>query len=300
MDDRDLLVIKYLNEFRNITKTANSLFLSQPALTRRIQQIERELDTHLITSSNKGIQFTPTGIEAVLFANKVLQEYDEFKKRLESIDKKSSQLIKLTAPNIICEYYFPSLIRAFKEIYPNVHFTIVMAPSSEVVSLMNNDESDFGFLRNDFGWDDTQKILLTTNYIAAVSTTPFKLKDLAYMSRVAYSTDNYYMKMLDLWWKNNFSTTPHIDVQVNSLNLCREMVLNGIGFGLLPSILVPDTPKIHKLILNDKNGKPIKRHTYLIYKKDKMDTPLKKAFLSFIKKNTFDCFFLLKKVAKDF
>lgn len=144
MDDRDLLVIKYLNEFRNITKTANSLFLSQPALTRRIQQIERELDTHLITSSNKGIQFTPTGIEAVLFANKVLQEYDEFKRDL-NLSIKSSQLIKLTAPNIICEYYFPSLIRAFKEIYPNVHFTIVMAPSSEVVSLMNNDESDFGF-----------------------------------------------------------------------------------------------------------------------------------------------------------
>ena len=46
MDDRDLLILKYLAEFKNITKTANALFISQPALTKRIQQLEKELGTH--------------------------------------------------------------------------------------------------------------------------------------------------------------------------------------------------------------------------------------------------------------
>ena len=113
------------------------------------------------------------------------------------------------------------------------------------------------------------------------------------MSRVAYTTDAYYMKMLDLWWDRNFSSPPQIDVQVSSLNLCIEMVLNGIGFGLLPSVLIPDSPEIYKIILNDQSGNPIQRHTYLIYKKAGINTTAKKNFLSFIKEHPFDDFFLL-------
>ena len=50
------------HEFKNITKTANALFISQPALTARIKQLERELNTTLLHSSNKGIFLTSTGM----------------------------------------------------------------------------------------------------------------------------------------------------------------------------------------------------------------------------------------------
>ena len=48
---------------------------------------------------------------------------------------------------------------------------------------MNNNESDFG-LRNDFGWNSEEQLLLTTNYIVAAATHPFKLDDLASMKRI--------------------------------------------------------------------------------------------------------------------
>ncbi len=48
MTERDFLILKYLSEFQNITKTAEALFISQPALTARIKQLELELDTKLI------------------------------------------------------------------------------------------------------------------------------------------------------------------------------------------------------------------------------------------------------------
>lgn len=293
MDTRDLLLLKYLLDFKNITKTANALFISQPALTRRLKQLEKELDTQLIESSNKGITLTPGGVETVLYARQALNDIDTLKKRLAVIDQKTAKQIHLTAPNIICEYYFPTIIRLFRQQYPDIRFSIRMAPSSEVVSDTHDEKADFGFLRNDFGWDEEGKILLTTNYIAAVSLHPFTLQDLSHMSRVAYTTDAYYMKMLDLWWDRNFSSPPQIDVQVSSLNLCIEMVLNGIGFGLLPSVLIPDSPEIYKIILNDQSGNPIQRHTYLIYKKAGINTTAKKNFLSFIKEHPFDDFFLL-------
>lgn len=48
MTERDFLILKYLSEFQNITKTAEALFIYQPALTARIKQLELELDTKLI------------------------------------------------------------------------------------------------------------------------------------------------------------------------------------------------------------------------------------------------------------
>ena len=294
MDERDLLIIKYLNQFKNITKTANALFISQPALTTRIKQIEKELNTQLIHSNNKGIYLTPTGLEAVSFAEDILHRMDEFRERIQVIDDENAGVIKLTAPNIISQYYLPQLIKTFKKFHPKIRFDITVAPSSQVVNLMNGKKCHFGFLRNDFGWEEDTRHLLGTNYIAAVSMQPFALPDLASMSRVAYYTDTYYAKMLDLWWNNHFSTPPKIDVLVNSLDLCREMVYSGLGFGLLPSLFLPECPKAHHLILENEQGKPIERTTWLIYKKDMIVNKLTSEFLNFVLKYDFSDFLRLK------
>lgn len=65
MDERDYLILKYLSRFKNITKTANALFMSQPALTRRIKQMSVELGSELIQSTNKGVQLNRTLAEVL-------------------------------------------------------------------------------------------------------------------------------------------------------------------------------------------------------------------------------------------
>ena len=294
MDERDLLLIKYLHEFKNITKTANALFISQPALTARIKRIEKALGAKLIQSSNRGIYLTPVGLEMAEYADGALKRIDELKERISALNDESAGVLKLTAPNIISQYYLPSVIKAFKKLHPRVRFSITVAPSSKVVTLMNEKKNHFGFLRNDFGWEENQQLLLCVNYIAAVSLTPFDLQDLAHMSRVDYTTDTYYKKMLDMWWSNTFSTQPQVEVMVNSLDLCKEMVFSGLGFGLLPSVFLPECPDACSYILQDSKGDPIERNTYLIYKEEILKNKLAKEFLEFIKQSDFSGFLQLK------
>lgn len=291
MNERDLLIIKYLRDFKNITKTAKALFVSQPALTTRIKQIEKELNTHLISSNNKGIYLTATGIEMATFAETVLKEFDDFRDRIQAIDDENSGVIRIAAPVIIAEYYLPQVIKSFKEKFPNVKFYIITVSSSEVISLMNNNTSDFGFSRNDFGWEDDERHLLSTSYITAISLTPFKLADLPNMSRVAYTTDSYYMKMLNLWWEQHFDTPPKVDVWVNTLDLCKEMVYKGLGYGILPSVFIAEAPTAYSVILKSKQNVPIKRNTWLIYKKHNLNTKILKKFMEFMKTSNFDAFF---------
>lgn len=63
-----------LEQYHSFSKTATHLFLSQPALSTSLKTLETELKCHLLTRSNKGVQFTPAGKLALEKAHKILNE----------------------------------------------------------------------------------------------------------------------------------------------------------------------------------------------------------------------------------
>lgn len=61
MDEKDWLILKTLHEKKSITKTAETVFMSQPALSTRLQHIESRFNTVIVMRGKKGVQFTPEG-----------------------------------------------------------------------------------------------------------------------------------------------------------------------------------------------------------------------------------------------
>ena len=291
MDDRDLLMLRYLNKYKSVTKAANALFITQPALTVRVRSLERELDTKILHSSHKGIVFTQAGLELVAYADSAIRRLDGLKGRLRAMESQQAGLVRIVAPYIICYYYMPEIIKAFKAKYPQSHFYLQVASSSEIVTLLNRKQFDFGFLRNDFGWEESESLLLGSEHIAAVSLHPFKLQDLPHLKRVAYVTDGYYTQMLELWWQHHFSTQPDADVTVSSLDLCKKMVFSGLGFGILPSVFLQECPQAHYLLLEDKAGKPLERRTRLVYHQGELHTLMTRRFLKFMQAHELNQFF---------
>ena len=118
MDERDWQIIKTLYEEKNITKTARILYLSQPALTTRIKQIENHLGITLIYRGNKGITFTSAGERAAIFALKILNEISTFKEELANLGDEIGGILRIAAPSILASYYLPQLLSKFQELYP--------------------------------------------------------------------------------------------------------------------------------------------------------------------------------------
>lgn len=86
MDERDWQIIKTLYEQKNITKTAKLLYITQPALSSRIKQIEEDLGVTLLHRSNKGITFTAKGKYAVTVAERVLKNMSHFREKIANIE----------------------------------------------------------------------------------------------------------------------------------------------------------------------------------------------------------------------
>lgn len=290
MDERDWKIIKVLYEEQNITRTAKRIYITQPALTARIRQIEEDLGTLLLYRSNKGIIFTETGKKAAKFAAHILGEIQNFREVVAHMEDDIAGIVRIAAPNILASYYLPRLLGQFQEMYPKVMFDVKIAKSSDVFTMMKDSDLHFGFVRNDVAWPDDEMVLLAMNHVCAVAAHPFTLEDLPSMVRVDYDTDQYYQAILDRWWSDTYSEPPNIGMKVSNLELCKEMVFNGLGYGILPSILVRGNPKLCTHVLCRRDGTPLERRTWLLFKNDLMNIKLLQVFLDFVRECDFEGF----------
>ena len=91
MDYLDWEILRHLKESRNITKTAQELFLTQPTVTKRLKQIEQEFQTQLFIRHSKGIVLTPEGLFLTQKAGIFLSEYDNIKANIQCISRENIQ-----------------------------------------------------------------------------------------------------------------------------------------------------------------------------------------------------------------
>ena len=107
MNDKDWEIIKTLHEERSITRAANRLYLSQPALTYRLDQIEKEMDIQLFMRSTKGINFTSAGERLVTYAEKMLREYFDMKRFVKSQDGQINGMLRLGSSAVFAHNQLP-------------------------------------------------------------------------------------------------------------------------------------------------------------------------------------------------
>ena len=61
MNDLDWKILLELYKTKNITKAANRLYMTQPALTKRLKQIEAQFQVKIVMRTTKGVEFTEEG-----------------------------------------------------------------------------------------------------------------------------------------------------------------------------------------------------------------------------------------------
>lgn len=124
MDERDWLILKILYEKKNITKAAQSLYISQPSLTKRIQQIEKKFEVAIIKRGVKGVHFTPQGEYLVKCADEMLSRRCEMKETVQNMSHKVGGTLRLAVSNYITRHKLPGLLKLFREQFPKVNYQV--------------------------------------------------------------------------------------------------------------------------------------------------------------------------------
>jgi len=286
MEDRDWLILETLHEHKNITKTAQALFISQPALTARLRNIEEEFGVKIVYRTSKGVHFTPQGEYLANASANVLFTLRKIKEHVADMNSHVSGTLRLGASSYFTVFSLPQLLKHFKLEYPHVEFKVTTAWSRDVFNRVHNQDIHIGFVSSDYGWQG-KRYLLYEEPVCIVSASEIDIENLPKMPRINYQTDALIKAMIDKWWRDNFVQPPSISMDVDKLVTCREMVINGLGYAFMPSNFVSNIDGLHKIILFDREGNPLLRRSWMLYHEELMEMNIVSAFVNSIKQIDF-------------
>jgi DNA-binding transcriptional LysR family regulator len=287
MEEQDWLILNVLYSQKNITKAAKELFITQPTLTKRLQQIENEWGVQIVTRGMKGVTFTPQGEYLAQQAAEMLVIFDRIKDTVSQMHNEVAGTLKLGVTNLISMHILPPLLKTFKEKYPLVEYQLTTGLSREVYTLALNQDVHIGFIRGNYNWED-EKHLLYQEKICIVSKDKLELSELPRLPRIHFETDTTFKTLVENWWTDNYDQPPLISMEVDRGDTCREMVINGLGYAIMADRFVRDSPDVYKYELKDRNNKPILRQSWMYYYKESLEVNVVRAFVEHIKSSSLD------------
>lgn len=282
MDERDWTILNVLFEQKNITKTAQILYITQPALTKRLMQIEEEFGVKIVNRGIRGVHFTPQGEYLARRAAQMLSTIRQIKEDVINMNDDIVGTLRVGVSNFFGKYQLPELLRQFANLYPNVSFQVETGLSKDIFNLLYGQQLHVGFIRGDYSWPD-QKVLLFEEEVVIASMTEINLQSLPDMPRIDYDTDHLYKSLVDHWWTEHYSKPPTIRMNVDRGDTCREMVLRGLGYAIMPSMLVQDIDGVYTIPIRNKNGTAVLRQTWMFYHESALEQNVVNAFVDFVK-----------------
>src|SRR5690625_1299670 len=282
MNYQDWKLLATLYDTKNITRAAQTLFLSQPTLSARLKRLETYYDVQLIIRKRNGIAFTPEGLKLAEHAKKMLYQQRKIEEEINNMKDDVSGTIRVGVSNFFALNKMPKLLRYFKQKHPYIECQVVAGWSSDIYRLLLNDEVHIGIIKGNYPWKGKKEFLYEENIVVAAPW-PFTWGQLPQLPRIDYHTDVEMHDLIDRWWYNNYREEPYVSIQVNQVETCREMIINQLGYAILAHLVVQTYQDLTIKTLYDSSGKPITRQTAMYYDEDILNLNIVQAFISFVR-----------------
>ncbi len=144
MADRRLQVFYTVARLLSFTKAAETLHMTQPAVTFQVRQLEDHFNTRLFDRTHNRVGLTEAGRKTYEYAERIFELYAEMEDAVKELTGDVSGALTLGASTTIAEYMLPGLLRGFKQGYPEVNLRLKVSNSDGIVSMVENSMIDLG------------------------------------------------------------------------------------------------------------------------------------------------------------
>ncbi len=205
----------------SLTKAAEELYISQPAVSQAIKQFESQLGGKLFIRTPKGMELTEKeGRMMFQYVEKIMQLSMAAENEFNEIKKHAAGVLRISASDTLCKYYLLDYIEAFHKKHPQIILNVLNRTTAETVDLLKAGKADIGFVNLPIE-DNEIDVTLTCEELHDIMVGGRKYKNLAEKVIPLKSLEEYPLLMLEL----NSSTRKSL------INFCHS-----IGVHLHPEI----------------------------------------------------------------
>lgn len=144
MADRRLQVFYTVARLLSFTKAAETLHMTQPAVTFQVRQLEEHFNTRLFDRTHNRVTLTEAGRKSFEYAEQIFELYAQMENSVKDLTGDVSGALTLGASTTIAEYMLPALLRGFTLEYPDVNLKLRVSNTEGIVSMVENSMIDLG------------------------------------------------------------------------------------------------------------------------------------------------------------
>ena len=277
MDEKDCEMLEILEQTGNITKAAGKLFTTQSALTKRIQKLEEELGCTLLIRSRKGILLTPAAETVLPHIRAISKSMQKIRTDISSMRGEVAGTLKIGVSVNYARYRLPDVLKTYMGKYPNVDIHVTTQQSTRLYKSLKENEISIALVRGNFKWDEGIVTLRQEPVCLVVSQQHARtlLNQLPYIGR---HTDQDFFSQIERWRQERGCFGSHVNLWIDDIGSCLEMVSRGIGWAILPSICLDGFQGlVRPLHLPD--GTAFTRSSHILYRQEYFELPQVKMFI---------------------
>lgn len=284
----------------SITKAAEELHLTQPAVSIQLKNFQDQFEVPLTEIIGRKLYITEFGKEIALAAEKIVNEVYAINFKMKAYQGKLSGKLKISIVST-GKYIMPYFLADFLKMHPDVELILDVTNKSKVIASLEKNEVDFSLVSILPETLTVQRVELMPNrlFLVTNANTEFNktiydkniIENIPIILREKGSGTRQSMEQFIL--SNNLNVEKKLELTSNEA--VKQAVLAGLGCSIMPIIGIKNEISSGQLQIIPVNGLPLHSTWNLIWHKNKNLSPIAKAYLSFLEeykqeiiKNKFD------------
>ena len=276
-----------VTETLSITKTAEKLNLTQPAISIQLKNFQDQFDYPLIEIINKKIQVTGLGKEIAIAAESIINQIDNINYKSQNYKNKLAGHLKIAIVST-GKYIMPYFLSDYLKLNNGVDLTMDVTNYSKVINSLLQYEIDFALISHDPDNTKFEKLDLISNELFLIGgkqiTSPSNedktINDSTFLFREGGSITRLVMENFIL--KNKIKIKKKIELTSNEA--VKQAVMAGLGLSIMPIIGIRNEIESGLLTIIPKKGLPVQTTWRLIWLKEKRLTPIAESYLNYLAK----------------
>jgi LysR family transcriptional regulator, repressor for citA len=240
MDIKMLKTFILAAEYENYREVAEKLYITQPAISFQMKQLEKELGGHLFRKDGRNIVLTEFGRMFYREAVEIIAQYEKSLHRMDQFKQGFHKLLRIAISPLLADTILPTVLHRYMIAHPNVEFTIQVMESQEISLKIEGGDVDVGLssmpgssLIKTIQFHEENVLLIARHDGYDAESGPI-LDGIEVLERNILFTDNHPFYWGELKEKLLFKIPSLRMMKVNQTYVTKRFVLEGMGVSFLP------------------------------------------------------------------
>lgn len=285
---RQLKVFEAVARLLSYTQAAKELYLTQPAVSMQIKQLEENAGLQLLEQIGKKVFLTEAGTEMYHYARKMARELAEASEIMEQLKGLESGRLEITVATT-ANAFATRMLSMFNKRYEGSTVSLdvtnrerllqQLADNEKDIAIMGRPPEDADLITEPFADNPLVVVAAPDHPLIGKQPIPlFMLQDQAFVVREQGSGTRTAMhRFFD---EHNLSVT--LSMEMNENEAIKQAVQAGMGLGIVSIHTIELELETKRLVILDVEDFPIMRHWYLVHRKEKRLSPITQAFKDFV------------------